>query len=173
MEQNQIYGGSSLTRVNAIINDPEYLNYVHDLEELEKKRVFCRHNMEHFLNVARIAMILNMEENADHDRELIYATALLHDIGRANEYRTGVRHEQESVRLAPPIIRRAGFNEDEEAVILSAIGNHRNKDCISADAKSLDSIIYRADKLSRACFYCDAQENCDKARKKRNHELRI
>ena len=188
-----------LPRVNRILGDAEYLKYIHEIEELERDRIFCRHNMEHFLNVARIACLLDHEDSYDasepedspdalkpedtHDAskpagsrgtsswaEIIYAAALLHDIGRGQEYLTGVRHEEESARLAPPIIRRAGFNDEEEGLIISAIANHRNKECPEG---RLDSIIYRADKLSRPCYYCKASQQCHKTDDKKNLELKI
>lgn len=188
-----------LPRVNRILGDEEYLKYIHEIEELERDRIFCRHNMEHFLNVARIACLLDHEDSYDvskpvdsHDAlkpagspdtskpigshgtsswaEIIYAAALLHDIGRGHEYLTGVRHEEESARLAPPIIRRAEFNDEEEGLIISAIANHRNKECPEG---RLDSIIYRADKLSRPCYYCKASQLCHKTDDKKNLELKI
>ncbi len=170
-----------LPRVNRILRDEEYLKYIHEIEELEHDRIFCRHNMEHFLNVARIACLLDHEDSLDSSKtagahetsswaEIIYAAALLHDIGRGHEYLTGVRHEEESARLAPPIIRRAGFNDEEEGLIISAISNHRNKECPEG---RLDSIIYRADKLSRPCYYCKASQLCHKTDDKKNLELKI
>jgi putative nucleotidyltransferase with HDIG domain len=170
---NSYYTRDDMPRVDAILRDTEYLKYVRQIEELETDRIFCRHNMEHFLSVARIACILNMEEECGIDRELIYATALLHDIGRGQEYLTGVRHEEESARLAPDIIKRAGFTDEEEGVILSAIRTHRDADSACSDSKSLNALIYRADKLSRACFYCGAAGECSKDGFKRNLSLRI
>ena len=182
-------------RVNRILTDREYLKYIHEIEELEQDRIFCRHNMEHFLSVARIACLLNYEEGTCVDRELIYAASLLHDIGRGKEYLTGVRHEEESARLAPHIIRRAGFSKEEEALLISAIANHRNHkysdkvkgkvtdksnetdtgrpDSDDMEEERLNSLIYRADKLSRACFYCEASDKCHKSEDKKNIELLI
>ncbi len=163
---------TELTRVNRILKDKEYQAYIRETEELEKDRIYCRHNMEHFLAVARIACILNIDEGSGIDRELIYAAALLHDIGRGHEYISGVRHEEESTRLAPSIIQRAGFDEDEEKIIISAIATHRDKECVK-DIGSLNSLIYRADKLSRTCYHCDAYDKCNKAPGKRNDEIRV
>ena len=50
-----------LPRVNEILSDARYMQLVQEIEELEKDRIFCRHGFEHFLNVARIACILNQE----------------------------------------------------------------------------------------------------------------
>ena len=44
-----------MDRVNAVICHPLYLEYYHRLERAEKERIFCRHQMSHLLDVARIA----------------------------------------------------------------------------------------------------------------------
>ncbi|MGI6684337.1 MAG: HD domain-containing protein [Bacillota bacterium] len=63
-------------------------------EQQEINREFCCHQMQHALDVARIYYILFLEKyqdgissdlknmSVDQTKELIYATALLHDIGR-------------------------------------------------------------------------------------------
>ena len=170
---NSYYTRDDMPRVDAILRDTEYLKYVRQIEELETDRIFCRHNMEHFLSVARIACIINMEEECGIDRELIYAAALLHDIGRGQEYLTGVRHEEESARLAPGIIQRVGFADKEEADIVSAIRTHRDADSACREMNSLNALIYRADKLSRSCFYCPASDECRKDGYKRNLSIRV
>ena len=43
-----------MDRVNAVICHPLYLEYYHRLERAEKERIFCRHQMSHLLDVARI-----------------------------------------------------------------------------------------------------------------------
>ena len=49
--------------------------------------------MGHFLDVARLMMILNVKEDLKISDDMIYATALLHDIGRHIQYRQGIGHE--------------------------------------------------------------------------------
>ena len=164
---------NNLPRVNKILHHPDYIKYISEIEELEKDRIFCRHNMEHFVSVARIAWILNIEENRGLDREMIYAAALLHDIGRGQEYLTGVRHEEESARLASPIIESAGFDVSEKEALISAIATHRDGDFAIAHQDSLNALIYRADKLSRPCYRCMASDKCTKPAEKRNMELII
>ena len=51
-----------MDRVNAVICHPLYLEYYHRLERAEKERIFCRHQMSHLLDVARIAYIRNLEK---------------------------------------------------------------------------------------------------------------
>ena len=45
--------------------------------------------MDHFLDVARIATLMAADEGLARDRDLLYAAALLHDIGRVEQYKRG------------------------------------------------------------------------------------
>lgn len=83
-----------MDRVNQIWNHPLYQNELNKLQLLETDREFCRHTPEHFLDVARLAYIRALEENAPVSKELIYCTALLHDIGRARQYEDGTPHDE-------------------------------------------------------------------------------
>ncbi len=150
----------------------------HDLftENLEKNmaaeagRCFCRHDMEHLLDVARIAMIINLEEGLGIDRELIYAAALLHDIGKHRQYTEGLSHEEASAQLAAEILDECGFEEKETDVILMAIRNHRRAE--TAVTPDLPGVLYRADKASRTCFCCEAAGECNWPPEKRNQGIR-
>lgn len=155
-----------MDRVDLILGNPKYQEYIDKIKQAEEKRIFCLHNMNHFLDVARIAYIMNLEENLQISKELIYATALLHDIGRFLQYEDGTPHEKASVLLAPEILAETGFDEREQAEILRAIREHRNREV--AEEKNLASIIYRADKASRACFACEAESQCDWEKSKKN-----
>ena len=155
-----------MDRVDLILENPKYQEYIDKIKQAEEKRIFCLHNMNHFLDVARIAYIMNLEEDLQISRELIYATALLHDIGRFLQYEDGTPHEKASALLAPDILAEAGFDEREQAKILRAIREHRNREV--AEEKNLASIIYRADKASRACFACEAESQCDWEKNKKN-----
>lgn len=134
----------------------------------EADRRFCRHDMVHFLDVARIAMIINLEEKMGIPEDLIYGAALLHDIGKYRQYEEGVPHEQASALIAPEILRDCGFDEKETNVIKDAILQHRNSGMIPE--RSLRGVLYRADKASRPCFACKAAENCNwkEGRKNKN-----
>lgn len=162
--------GSSMERVNRILKNSEYRRHIDKIKAAEEGRIFCCHNMGHFLDVARIAALISAEENLEIDKELIYATALLHDIGRHVQYADKTPHEQASARLAPGLLQEAGFNEQEQEEILRAIREHRNAE-IAAE-KSLAGIIYRADKASRPCFACEAEKLCDWKKEKKNPEIR-
>ena len=157
------------SRIQSIISNLEYNKYLENNKRYEKERMFCKHNIEHFLDVARIALILSMKETIAIDEELIYATALLHDIGRHIQYEDGSDHAIASAGLALPILEESGFFKEEISDIIMAIENHRNS--MIADQKDLSGLIYRADKLSRACYACEAQRQCNWKDDKKNLNL--
>lgn len=158
-----------MDRVNLILSNSKYQEYIDKIKQAEEDRIFCLHNMSHFMDVARIAYSINLEEGLEISKELIYATALLHDIGRFKQYEKGTPHELASAELAPEILAETGFEEQEQEEILKAIREHRNKEI--AKEKSLAGIIYRADKLSRPCFACEAEKQCDWKKSKKNMEI--
>lgn len=65
-----------MNRIENILSDDSYKSYISDIENKEKNRKFCCHGMEHCLDVARIAYIINLEEKTGIDKDLIYAAAL-------------------------------------------------------------------------------------------------
>ena len=157
-------------RINAILNNDEYRRLAGLTREMEKDRIFCRHGLDHSLDVARIASLMNVDEDLGIDRELIYAAALLHDIGRPEQYAGGARHEMAGARIAPVILDECGFSDDERCMIVEAIASHGDENV--RDEKSLSGLIYRADKMSRKCFSCDAADKCHKPPEKLVKEIR-
>lgn len=147
-----------MERIDKILNHHLFKNQLELIEELEKNRSFCRHNLSHLLDVARIAMLLNLDENLNVEKELIYGAALLHDIGRHAEYEKGTPHEQAGVQIASKILVECGFEDKETSVILKAIAMHRDKDAVKED--SLMGILKRADQISRPCFACKEKKAC-------------
>ena len=113
-----------MDRVNQIWNHPLYQNELNKLQLLETDREFCRHTPEHFLDVARLAYIQALEEERDVSKELIYCTALLHDIGRARQYEKGISHDEAGAQLAEQILTELGFTEQEKKAVVSAICGH-------------------------------------------------
>lgn len=158
-----------MERVNQILKHEKYLTYLIQNEDAERERSFCHHDMRHFLDVARLATILNLKDGYGEEKELIYAAALLHDIGRWMQYEDGTPHERASVMLASEVLEDCGFSEQEKNKILKAIGSHR--DVTLKEEKSLSGLLYRADKLSRPCFSCHAEPLCDWKQGKKNKEL--
>ena len=144
--------------MNAIFRHPLFITGHELLSEAEKNRVFCGHGIDHLLDVARIAYILCLESGENVGKEIVYATALLHDIGRFRQYEDGTPHEQESARLASRILPDCGFAAAETETAIEAILAHRTS---SPEKPGLPGFFYRADKLSRRCFDCKVSGDCD------------
>lgn len=161
-----------MERINWIINHPLYRSSYERLELLEKDRIFCCHQMPHLLDVARIAYIQNLEQNLGLDKALIYATAVLHDIGKGKQYKEKIPHEIASADIAKEILADMPeglcFTADEQEQILSAIRSHRKPD---ESATVLGKLLYKSDKASRNCFCCLASEECNWDNNKKNMEI--
>lgn len=118
-----------MRRVEAIRTAPLFRACIGRIEEAETDREFCRHGMPHLLDVARIAWIDNLELGLGLDREVVYAAALLHDIGRAEQYSTGEDHDVAGARVAAEILdglpEGLQFDAGERLAILSAVSGHR------------------------------------------------
>lgn len=145
-----------MKKVNSILLNKEYLSHLEQIRVYEKDRVFCHHDITHSLNVSRIAWIINLEESLNLNKEIIYATGLLHDIGRWKEYESGIDHAIASAKLSESILSKCGFSQEEINIITKAISNHRT----SNNTDDLSRIIYKADKISRPCFNCTSIKNC-------------
>ena len=111
---------SDIHRVNQIWRHPVYQEHYKKIQELESERIFCRHTPEHFLDVARLMYIYALEEHLELPKELIYAAALLHDIGRAQQYQYNIRHDIAGVEIAREILTDLHFTEQEKELILSS-----------------------------------------------------
>lgn len=118
-----------MRRVHAIEESFAFRGHMRRIEDAEQTREFCKHGMTHLLDVARIAWIFNLERGLGFDREVVYAAALLHDIGRAEQYATGEDHDVAGVRIATDILDglpdALRFSADERAAILAAVFGHR------------------------------------------------
>ena len=157
-------------RVNRILYNDKYRELVTAIEALENDRIFCRHGMDHFLDVARIASLISVDEGYGISRDMIYAAALLHDIGRIQQYADGTEHEIAGAHLAGPILYECGFSEEESAQIIKAIADHGDEE--AADIKDLAGLIYRADKASRKCYMCTVKDRCHKPEEKLVMEIK-
>ncbi|MBR1673502.1 MAG: HD domain-containing protein [Eubacterium sp.] len=159
-----------MKRIDKIIADEEFRRISSMIKEKEFDRIFCKHSLGHSLSVARIAWIINLEEGLSLDKEMIYATALLHDMGRYSSYEEeGMSHHEAGAFVAEPILKRAGFTQEEIDIMCSAIKKHKNKSGVKGN---LEDILYRADKLSRNCFMCDAKEECYWSETKKNKGIK-
>lgn len=160
-----------MERYQRIIEDEVYIKHIQKTEAYEKNREFGHHDMQHFLDVARVGMLINLTEGYNIPKDMIYAAALLHDVGRDVQYEDGTPHDIASVDITKDIFTRIGdiYTKEEQEEILAAIGDHRNKDIRTE--KSLAGLLYRADKESRPCYFCKAYEECNWKPDKKNDYL--
>jgi uncharacterized protein len=105
------------------------------------------HDWQHNLRVMAMCERIGREEGAE--MTILRLAALLHDIGRAEERRTGECHAEISARLAEALLREEGLAEDLIARVQCAILTHRYRkerppvtleEQILFDADKLDSI---------------------------------
>lgn len=170
-------------RVRQIVTHPLYQQEFSALQKAEQERIYCNHTMEHFLDVARICYIMVLQDRAEISRELIYGAALLHDLGRYRQIAEGIPHEEASACLAEQILTDCGFAAEERSLIKEAILQHRGHGAAkpaeapaAGDPKntakgSLGDYLYRADKMSRLCFCCDAAESCKWSEEEKNMKI--
>lgn len=154
-----------MERVNRILNNPSFRTHLRRTVRKEKNRKFCKHDLQHALDVARIAYIMTLESGLGVAKEVVYAAALLHDIGKWVQLERGTPHQISSAELAADILDEAGYTEQEKLLIRDAILNHRTR---GMPEGSFDAVIYQADKRSRNCFGCIELERCDWSTDKKN-----
>ena len=192
--------------VNELLQKTDYLQQLQKLEQLEKDREFCKHGLNHLLDTARIAWITYLEqqqnvnktdaqmkvvEESILEKEMIYLAALLHDLGRIQEYEEGISHHIASAVMAETYLSEIGYPEEKAMLIVAAVYGHRknqgefaqrmekicerknNSEAYERMREGLGALIYFADKKSRACFYCEAAENCNWEQEKRNMQIMI
>lgn len=157
-----------MEKLNRILQNATFKNIIENINEVEKTRVYCKHSFEHLIDTARICYIINLEENLGFDKEIIYTAAILHDIGRFEEYENGVPHNEASAKIANKIMAECGFSKDEIKIVTDAIYEHRTEN----DTISLGNILYRSDKLSRICFLCNSEKSCYWDKNKKNMKLK-
>lgn len=159
--------------IESIRKHPLYAEYYDKLKAAEADRIFCCHQMEHLIDVARIAYIINLEQQMNIRKEIIYAAALLHDIGKYRQYAENIPHEKASAEIAGQILDDLGvsvFTEAEKQDILRAILGHRK---LREDMTDLEKLLYISDKKSRMCFVCKAEKECNWSIEKKNMEIDI
>lgn len=159
-----------MRRVQNICMHPLWQECVRGIAQQEQDRIFCRHDVQHFLDVARLAYVEVLERKLDIPKELIYGAALVHDIGRYRQYLDGTPHDEAGAWMAEKILPECGFDAEQTAGIVRAISHHRSSE--NAEDAGLSGILYRADKASRVCQFCKAQEQCNWPATKKNMTLK-
>ncbi|MGI6404907.1 MAG: HD domain-containing protein [Syntrophaceticus sp.] len=161
-----------MERIDAIVRDPLFQKCLKKNKKAEEDREFCKHDLQHFVAVARITYILMLESGSlsnliedgnltgqQSAKEVIYAAGILHDVGRWRQYETGEDHSLIGAEIAKEISERAGFSQKEIGVICRAIREHRTH---TEGMSLLGELLSRADNLSRACHECSAKDKCYK-----------
>jgi HD superfamily phosphodiesterase len=161
-----------MKRIDAIVRDPLFQDSLARTKRFEQDREFCKHTLQHFVDVARITYILMLESGEIQQfikdaglsgpaaaKEVIYAAGILHDVARWREYETGEDHAPLGSVMAEEILERNGFKPQEIKVVAHAIFEHREQ---NIQMSRLGELLFRADNLSRACHECSAQEKCYK-----------
>jgi uncharacterized protein len=115
--------------------------------EIEEARQYysdtdAAHDFDHVLRVLALAERIGQAEGAA--LEIVRAAALLHDVARAEEERTGACHARVGAERARQIL--AGHPADKVEAVAQAIASHRFRDEVvpqTLEAK----VLYDADKL--------------------------
>lgn len=178
--------------VAKLLENKQFLDILARIEGLEADRVYCGHNFAHLMDVARLACLLQKEQGGSLDEEQIYLAALLHDIGRAEEYEYGISHATAGSLLAGEILLHIGYPAEKIKQIQAAIETHRGSertntlseevsrraegevlqkgaaDRMSSRSAELGELLYLADKKSRPCFLCKSAADCNWSEKKKN-----
>lgn len=164
MGENRI----TLQRAELIRQHPLFQSEYARLQRMEQGRIYCGHDMAHFLDVARACWIRVLEQGLDLKKDIVYAAALLHDIGKGQQYEFGTPHHLKSAELAQTILPDCGYSADEIQAIILAIRLHRKP---SSEDAPLVRLLYEADKQTRLCFCCAAGESCNWPEEKKNNTI--
>lgn len=151
---------------NQLLSLPEYQSILSTLEKIESDRIFCRHNLSHFLDVARICKLILLENNIPASDDCIYLTSLLHDVGRISQNKN---HKKASVDIAKNLLEKINYPIHDRKIILTAIAEHgfrgKHNPVNFTEAFSL------ADNISRACYHCSASQECYWPESRKNHNI--
>ena len=164
----------SMKRLESIYRDELWRRCMEDIECTEIQRIYCRHDFTHLMEVARIAYVFSLEEALEIPKDVIYAAALLHDIGRSKEYTDGIPHDEAGAKIAKEILKRSSYTEEEIEAIIAAVSGHRGHSETKEAGGLIGGLTYvikRADKESRLCFICDARDTCKWPDNKKNKNI--
>lgn len=149
-------GYSMNRRINLIVKHPEYVKCQDIINTYENDRLFCKHDIFHALDVARIFYLQVLEQGVKIKKDIVYAVALLHDIGRADEYKDSIPHHLASVNISKAILGDCDYRPDEIKLIADIISKHRE----TLEASPINLLFFESDKMSRLCFQCSSSQQC-------------
>lgn len=152
--------------VTQVLEHPQYKACCETITDYEADRTYCRHDMEHFLRVGQIAILLAKENGLSIDAEEIMLAALFHDLGRALQYQNGISHAESSAILAEEILLSIGYDPAKTDRICAAVKCHSKRQDVKiryakcGSQKTLEDLLSFADHFSRECFACLASDTC-------------
>lgn len=158
-----------MEKYQKILEHKKFNKYLNQIEKWEVCREFCCHGLEHLLDVARIAYIMNLERNLGFSKDVIYGAGLLHDLGKVKQYKKKIPHEITGSKKCVKILAECGYEENEIEMIKTAILYHRRGD--DPEKNPLSQILYEADKVSRLCMKCEAHKECNWTKEEKNSYL--
>jgi dTMP kinase len=89
---------------------------------LKKEKLSPAHDLNHLLGVAENCLFLVKSHGGD--QETLVAAALLHDLGRKKPTLHGEATRKASIRLAKPLLQKAGFSYQQISEISQVIAEH-------------------------------------------------
>lgn len=102
------------------------------------------HAIDHTRRVYDLALELGRRLGAD--LRVLGAAAILHDVGRSKEEKTGVSHSTLSGEMSRPLLEGLGYSEEEINRVAGAIRTHRFSEGLEPDSLE-GQILSDADKL--------------------------
>ena len=157
--------------VDEIISDSRYLHELDIIKEIEKDRIFCKHDYNHCKEVSEILTILSKRRGLDNFEELSVLMSYFHDIGRAFRYDDS--HDKCSSDFVRLLLEEYEYQEEDVELICYAINNHSGRMSENKIYDYIDNnlvedsigdtwamLLRIADQLSRNCYSCKAREMC-------------
>ncbi len=160
-----------MKKCDNIIKHKKFRELLSKITEAEKDRIYCRHGIEHLMDTARAAYIINLENGLNIPKELIYGAALIHDLGRYAQYAENAEHHEASAALTREILPECGYSAKETEQIARAVMSHRGND--RDKPRTLAEVLTAADNRTRLCMLCGASDTCKWSEYEKNHDLII
>lgn len=150
--------------IEKLKTHPDFITCLEEIEKFEHKRIFCKHDMPHFIEVGKIMEMENEKEDLGYSREVIWAASLLHDLGKSVQYKDETPHHIAGQEIARTILRECDYSDSDIEDICKAIKEHSGFD----KKMGLSELLRKSDKLSRRCFECKAYKDCKWPIERRN-----
>ena len=156
--------------IDKILSDDRYIDKLKTIDDIESKRIYCKHNLNHSKEVVRILTAISKDRELDNYEEFSAIMGYLHDIGRADCERA---HNKCSSEFARVLLREYRYSEDSINIICYAIDNHSGRMPLNDIYKYIRErtiedriedtwakLLRIADQLSRDCYICKASDSC-------------